>query len=365
MNKNIQKLATFTMLSAILAVNISITQAQEQNPRAISQEQKKMIKTNKIIIKEKPQSVYTLELKDGKPFNGYQVTKEKLLGEFPFVNYYELGELKTKYAVDFIAKDQYEPPIEYTLKTTYENGLVVSGNVYHQEKNGFLRTDQYLEGQKVGLTIDIFGMHYFNRIIFKIENNQLTIKTINSTDEIKIHKKDGWVIADYYINGVKQQQSKPVLLKVAEGTPKSNAVFYYDKEKKLRQYNMIPNQDHEPISNNELLFKFYAQFSFEYTGEIKQLLEIIEQYFTDSTKNSEQPIETIFEQVAIPYTQETLLSYVSFGQTGKLESAVLFRNTDDEKYHHFTQINEEITDSTTINKLLQILKEDIKENNSK
>lgn len=358
-NTGIQKLATIAIMSAALGLNINIAQAQVESKKTSHQEQTSMIETDKILIKEKPQSVYTLELKDGKPFNGYEVTEEKLLGEFAFVNYYENGNLKIKYAVDFIAKDQYEAPFEYTLKTTYANGKVITGNVYHQEKNGFLRTDQYTEGEKTGFTIDIFAMHYFNRIIFKIDDNQLVIKTINSKDEVKIHKKDEWVVADYYIDGVKQQQSKPVLLKVEEGTPNSNAVFYYDKAGNLRQCNMIANQEHTPLSNNDLLFKFYAQFSFEYTGELKQLLEIVEQYFRDSPKNTEQPIETIFEQVAIPYTQETLLSYVSFDHAGQPQSAVLFRNTDNERYHQFTEVNEEITNPTIINKLLEVLKEDI------
>ncbi len=317
-----------------------------------------MIETDKILISENPQSVYTLELKDGKPFNGYEVTSEKLVGEFPFVNYYENGELKLKYAVDFIAKDQYNAPIEYTLKTTYANGAVVTGNVYRYSGIGFLLTDHYLHGEKVGLTIDMFAMHYFNRITFKLEQDQLIIRSFDSKDEVKIYVKDGWAVADYYVNGELIQQAPPMLLRVEEGTPESTSVFYYDSKQALRQYNMLPNLERSPCSDHELLSQFYVQFSFEYAGGIENLLQLIDLYFSNATEETEEPMESIFEHLVIPYTQDTLLGYVRFDQAGKPHNAVLVRNTAHEKYRQFTAVNQEIRDSAVISQLLEVLKED-------
>lgn len=358
MHRAVRRLATFALLSVIIGTGNNTLQAQESRPGTINQHRTHMIETDKILISENPQSVYTLELKDGKPFNGYEVTQEKLLGEFPFVNYYENGELKIKYAVDFIAKDQYEPPIEYTLKTTYANNAVVTGNVYRNSAIGFLLTDHYIDGEKNGLTIDMFAMHYFNRISFKIKNNKLIIKTFDSKDEVNLSIKEGWAVADYYKNGEHIQQSPPILHRVAEGTPNSSSVFYYNADNKLCQYNMLPNQDRSPVSDHELLSQFYAQFSFEYGGKAEDLLEEIDQYFSTATKETEKPIETIFEHLVIPYTQETLLSYVSFDNAGRPDMAVLFKNTEQEKYQQF-EVNEEITDSASINQLLKTLKEDI------
>ncbi|MBL1411473.1 hypothetical protein [Sphingobacterium faecale] len=318
-----------------------------------------MIETDKILISENPQDVYTLELKDGQPFNGYEVTKEKLIGEFPFVNYYEDGELKAKYAVDFIAKDQYQAPIEYTLKTTYKEGTVATGNVYRQTENGFLLTDQYSDYQKTGLLVDIFDMHYFNRISFKIDNNHLVIKAFDSKDEVKIYKKEGWAVADYYVNGKLMQQSEPMLLRVSEGTPHSSSIFYYDSDNLLRQYNMLPNLGRTPCSDHKLLSQFYAQFSFEYAGQIGDLLYQIDHYFTTATVDTEEPIEAIFEHLAIPYTQETILGYVSFDEASRPHTAVLFRNMKQEKYQQFTTINSPITDTDTVVQLLQVMKQDI------
>ncbi|ERJ58726.1 hypothetical protein [Sphingobacterium paucimobilis] len=318
-----------------------------------------MIETNTILISENPQSVYTLEMRDGKPFNGYEVTQEKLVGEFPFVNYYENGELTIKYAVDFIAKDQYEAPIEYTLKTTYEAGAVVDGNVYRYSPSRFLLTDLYLKGEKVGLTVDIFAMHYFNRITFRIDNDQLVIRSFDSKDEVKIYKKEGWAVADYYIDGQLVQQSEPMLLRVAEGTANSSSIFYYDSDNLLRQYNMLPNLNRRPCSDHELLSQFYAQFSFEYAGQIEDLLNQIDRYFTTATADSEEPIEAIFEHLAIPYTQETILGYVSFDEADKPHTAVLFRNMEQEKYQQFTTINSPITDRDTVVQLLEVMKQDI------
>lgn len=317
-----------------------------------------MIETNTILIQENPQSVYTLELKDGKPFNGYEVTEEKLLNEFSFVNYYENGILKIKYAVDFLAKDQYETPFEYTLKTTYTDGVVTTGNVYRPAENGFLLTDQYLNGEKVGLILDLFEMHYFNRITFKIEKNQLVIKSFESKDEIRIYKKDNWVLADYYINGEMVQQSEPILIPVTEGSPLSNSAFYYDANKKLRRYTIKMNEDRKPLINDELLSKLYVQFSFEYAGEIEQLLHRIDRYFSTDTTEKQASIETIFEDLAIPYTQQTIVAFVNYNEVGQPFRAVLFNNTHSDRYQQFTEIAQEITDSNTIAQLLHVLNED-------
>lgn len=197
-----------------------------------------------------------------------------------------------------------ETPIEYTLKTTYENGKVVTGNVYHQKADNILDTEQYLDGEKIGFTIDIFAIHYFNRITFKIEVNQLSIKTLNSNDEVKIYKKDGWAVSDYYIDGVDQQKSQPLLIEVKEATSYSTSLFYYDEENTLRQYKMFLNEEQNPVSNNDLLLNYYPRFSFEYKEELTQLMKTIEQYFIDSTINTEEPIETLFSEVSIPYNQK-------------------------------------------------------------
>lgn len=355
-SRTIRQITNLVLLSTSIGWSSTPLFAQAPKSKLNNQHQSTMIETNAILLLEDPKSVYTLELKDGKPFHGYEVTEEKLVGEFPFVNYYENGELKIQYAVDFIAKDQYEAPIEYALKTTFNDGKVQTGNVYRNAPSGFLLTDQYIKGEKVGLTVDIFAMHYFNRLTFKVENNQLIIKSFDSSDEIKIYKKDAWVMADYYIDGALSQQSEPILLQVATGTPLSNTVFYYDKNQKIQQYNMLLNQERDPLFNNELLFKFYAQFSFEYAGKIEQLATIIDDYFSTATQETEEPIETIFEHLAVPYTQETLLSYVSFNQDGQPQSAVLFPIGDYEKYN-FAETNIEITDVTVINQLLEVLQQ--------
>lgn len=354
-----QHLVLYVVLVASIGWGNKTVQAQTPTLKTLNQMETTTTETDKITISENPQQVYTLERKEGKPFTGYEVTEEKLLGEFPFVNYYEKGELKIKYAVDYLAKDQYEPPIEYTLKTIYSNGEVITGNVYRDTNNGLLLTDHYVDKKRVGVSVDIFAMHYFNRLRFQLEDKQLVIQSFDSKDEVKIYKKDGWAVADYYVEGKRVQQSQPILVQVEAGTPQSNAVFYYGSDNKLRQYNVRINEEYvAPISDNELLNRFYNEFSFAYAGEVEDILDFVDRFFTTATPETEEPL---FESLAIPYTKETLLAYVSYDQTGKPEQAMLFDNSTDKKYQQFTPIKKEITDLTTMNQLLEVLKADCNE----
>ena len=95
---------------------------------------KKIIQNNKLTsiiysnfsIKEKPQSSYTGIYKDEKPYDGYFINKI-ILNEIPLVDFYEKGQIKYQYSVDFLKEmDQY-PFYEYDQKSVYTNGKIIDG----------------------------------------------------------------------------------------------------------------------------------------------------------------------------------------------------------------------------------------------
>lgn len=284
--------------------------------------------TDKIIILEKPQKVYRLELKDGKPFNGYDVTTEKLLGEFPFVNYYEQGELKASYAVDFIAKDQYGTPIEYSLKTSFKDGKIMDGADYRMVSREMMLTDLYKDGQKVGLNLDLFAMHYFNRLSFKLKEETLLINSMETGDGLVIYKKDGYVVADYMQAGEKIESSSVIFDESVEAAPESTTVYYLDETAHLQQFNLL-HRGREPIASaDHILSQLFMQFSFKFDGDIKAFLAAVDKLLTEQDEEKDG-FNRVFESLMVPYTEESMLSYLFYDAAGKpLDGSKIEANAD-------------------------------------
>ncbi len=308
-----------TAIIACLLGNSQVLYAQEENsPKTkefmtvINSNTKE---TNKILIVEKPQAVYRLELKEGKPFAGYEVTTEKLLGEFPFVNYYEKGQLIAKYAVNYIAKDQYGTPIEYSLKTSYKDGKIVDGADYRMVSNHMLLTDTYKDGQKVGLNVDLFAMHYFNRVSFEIKKETLQVNRMETVDGLVIYKQDVFVVADYMQAGEKVESSSVIFEKCSQAAPESTTVYYLDDKENLKQLNLI-HRAREPISTNDhILNQLYMQFSFKFDGDIKAFLAAIDKLLTEQNEESDG-FNRVFESLMVPYTEESMISYLFYDAAG-------------------------------------------------
>lgn len=279
------------------------------------------IETNKIIILEKPQEKYVLELKNGKPYNGYEVTDEKLLGEFPFVNYYEEGILKAQYSVDFIEKDFYGKPLEYKFKTTFENGKIADGRTYRETENRVLLTDIYQNGKKTAIEQNIFGMHYFNRISFELKNNELYISNFDTKEAIKIYKKEGFAIADYLRNAKVIETSDIQFQQVSEATPFSVTAYYLDKKDELKTI-FLKRIPREPLQTDDhFLIQLYMQFGFQYDGEIADFFEHIDAQYS---KNALETIryESLFESFMVPYTQEDLKGFLFYDSVGIIHEGI-------------------------------------------
>lgn len=310
--------------------------------------------TTKILILEKPQKSYRLEIKNGQPYNGYLVTKEKLLGELPFVDYYEDGKRKTRYTVDFIAKDQYQPPIEYALKTTYIDGNIWDGNDYRMVANQMLLTDVYKNGQKKGLNIDVFGMHYFNRISMLLEGESLHIHSLETGDGLQVYQKNGYVIADYLRNGKKIATSTPLFTDVAEATPKSSTIYYVDEQKQLQQMNWLYNARQDLDSKDHILMPLFMQFSFKFNGPMDSFLSRLDILLSNPTEAAEG-LENVFESFMVPYTLETLIGSLIYDEEGKPQEGIYITKNVNNTYTIKSYKNGSIVKESITNNLKKLL----------
>ena len=107
-------------LILFILMNTLITSAQESNKSNewMYKINDSLYETDKILISGNPQETYQLQMKNGKPFEGYEVSNEVHLGDLRIVNFYENGELKIKYNVDVLDLEDMSGYVLYNLKTT-------------------------------------------------------------------------------------------------------------------------------------------------------------------------------------------------------------------------------------------------------
>ena len=194
-----------------------------------------------IFIADKPQKSYPLELKNGKPFQGFEVLEKAILGEFHLVNYYEKGVLQAQYSVDFFELIKKGDDLQFpTLdrKTTFQADKIVDGFEYKQLNNNILMTTSYKNRVMSGFDLDIFAMHYYNQLSFHLNPENITIKSFDTNEEIQIFKENGLAIAKYLKEGqITASLNEPLKIE-NEGDPNSMTVYYLDAKQEVQHFSM-------------------------------------------------------------------------------------------------------------------------------
>lgn len=307
------KLIAFLIISVTF---VASSMAQNKFTKTINMEKidENTYETSRILITEKPQKKYQLTLKEGKPFEGYEVSNEVILDEFPLVNYYENGQLKNQYSIDYISKDQFSSPYEYALKSTFKNNKIHEGPVYRElQGSGFtiLFVDIYSEGIQIGLQINTFAMHSFERLNMEVAGDSIIVSALKTNESLKIYKKENIVTADLLRSGQFVETSSIYIHKVSEGDPNSHTVFYVKDNGDFDQVHLkyIPLERSE--LQNELIASIYTQLSFEYTGSIQEVFDEICK-LTQHTNANEFSFESILETLIVPYKRTNLKGFIVY-----------------------------------------------------
>ncbi|MGO3183375.1 MAG: hypothetical protein ACTIJ9_11140 [Aequorivita sp.] len=136
------------------------------------------------IIPDNPQEVYRGIYKENKPYNGYFKVGDS---EIFWVDFYNDGEKTNQYSFDIIKniegeeqKEREEINYDYLesgktvldIKSTFKNGEIVDGEILGSIKDGYF-AKKYNNGKIVEVKIDVFAMHYANRLTFKVTENKI------------------------------------------------------------------------------------------------------------------------------------------------------------------------------------------------
>lgn len=163
-----------------------------------AQEMKSIEKDSSYLIVEDPKDFYEGIYRNAKPRNGY-FKKDDV--ELFTVDYYENGTKKYNYSSDvlqMIGNDESDGDyrLKLNVKSTYRDGKIYSGVKYNYIEGGAL-VEQYQDGKHKGFYVDLFAMHYYNRISFEKEKDQIEIRSMQDEDyKIRLFLKSNHVAAE-------------------------------------------------------------------------------------------------------------------------------------------------------------------------
>lgn len=278
------------------------------------------------VIKGKRQPQYEGIYKNGQPYSGY-FKAEKFIDNIPFVDFYENGERKFRYHIDYIPYETYIDKNIYDTKSEYENGKIKNGfDIKNQGQSIVFVEYQNFKRKKIYL--DIFETYYFNRITFELNNERLIIKEFRNPEWfLQMEKtKDNHLRKSIYHQGklfFQKEISEPQ--KGERFTPNSLIIYYKNNktnqlEVKTIESATLSNTEMEKLQkffeNANILSRMYYIFGLKKEGAMETLLENIHQNMLDKTFSEHSDFELLFVDKNSEFEQ---ISYLSIDENGKIE----------------------------------------------
>lgn len=275
-----------------------------------------------ILISEKRQEKYEGIYKNGEPFSGYFKT-EKMIDDIYFIDFYENGERKFRYYVDYFQDDLSLSNGIYNAKTEYENGKIKNG-MDIKNMNNLLIWAEYKNFQKEKVHLDFFAVHYFNRISFELNGNTLKIIDAQAPNwrlEIKKIKNNPYELSVFQNDKLFFYVKEKDLKEVKFGTP--NAVTCYYKNKKTNALEIKTYQSKKPNKedieksrelhqNSRVLGHIYYTFSANKADSAEDLLGRVYENITESDFTQDFLFADKKEELE-------LISILEFDEKGQIE----------------------------------------------
>ena len=277
-------------------------------------------------IKEKLQSSYTGTYKDEKPYDGYFINKI-ILNEIPLVDFYEKGQIKYQYSVDFLKEmDQY-PFYEYDQKSVYTNGKIIDGFDFLESDEGILCRIKYKNGKANYLELNLFAMHAFNRLTFDYKDNQIVIKDFEKQNSIKFTEKNTGIFAEVFDENGKLIVNN-LQKEVPKGSPNSITIYKEEnnqlKEENISSASVNPLYEKVYVEINPIIAIIYTSIAYNRTIKLDELFN----QFTEIFKSNN--IQKLYGQESFIGGPNKTLSSLRFNSKGKPEWGVKITQINNE-----------------------------------
>ena len=273
------------------------------------------------MIADKPAKQYEGSYKNGKPHNGYFLAGDR---EFKWVDYYENGTVKFQYSNNYIENlEKYLHPI-YDIKSTYENGKIISGEAYTIIEKGFV-TKKIEKGKLKTILFDLFAVHYFNRIT--LEKQQDVIKISNKEEpqgETRYYFKDKLLTVEVLANKKILFYNEYITFDL-RNLPKNRTVY------------QVKNGKVTTCSANKAID--LTQEDYEQMGDLKINLKMMEGMLMSPAVVQSNDLDKVFEQMAAFLSQDEsvyamynekepmMMTHLSTDSNGKITNGINFTDS--------------------------------------
>lgn len=284
-------------------------------------------------IEEHPQESYTGIYRDGKPYDGY-FKLDTLVDDITLVSYFEKGKLQCKYSFELLEQMENYLHYTYNLKTTYDKGKIMDGPEYKLIGRERLLTSHYEQGELQAFDVNLFAMHYFNRLSAKLEGQEILLTEMAAPLQLKAYVKGGDIVADLIRDG-KTLKSSRTIRELVEGSAHS-VTQYYLADNQIKTYIATADLGEEPFDGDDeeqdmeqsfvrrLFYLFPIQHSNDLRAVFKQLYDNFQQ----------EHFNRVFEtniNGAYPVNEENFLTILQYDAVGKPLDGIRLQTQKDGK----------------------------------
>lgn len=294
-------------LTLILSLMTSFLYAQNEENR---------IQTDSsFIIATQPASVYKGTYKNDKPFHGF--FKKVLPGlNLYLVDEYENGEVRYQYSKSGLEEHSGEGRKTLDIRSVYKDGKITDGPEYVLLEGGLTIKD-WKEGKLDHFTVDLFAMHYYNRISLEKTGDTILIRNLEDTvSNIKIYVKDQHLVAEMSASG------KPVFytqqLDNIKGVLPAESRITGFKKDGIVYYNASKNIEltEEPLHDHKINTKLFMSLLLPKTTDLNVVFQHLGDLFS-----KEEALLVIYKSGASKEKPE-ILSFLQTDAQGKIDSGI-------------------------------------------
>lgn len=257
---------------------------------------------NEFYLTDNPQNEYVGVFKNGEPFDGYFNEGDD---ELKTVDFYVNGKIKHQYSNDYLKNMDNYAYQEYDLKSTFKDRKVFDGMEYHRDDNSYI-SRKWENGELQTIDLDLFAMHYFNRIHFALLNNKIEISEYKSKGKIIIEEKNNKLVKSLVLNDRILISNTISRTSINDALPKNISRIYLIKNNAVEVLD-IENQNtdltiiNEVGDNNlDILYKFYSNIIYDKNSVKEYFLEI------NNAFNSEKEYYRLFNYVGDSQDAESI-----------------------------------------------------------
>jgi len=303
-------------------------------------------------LTEKPNTTYSGFYKNGQPYDGY-FKLDTLIDNIPLISYFEKGVMRYMYSFELL--DQLESYDHYTYdrRSEYINGKIANGVTYRRVNTDRLITTYYTSGDITGFDVNLFAMHYFNRLTFRKDPQALVISEIISPLQLRVYSKENSVVAEI------TKEGEVVKISVngdapGEGSPNSIIQYYEDGGRVQKFITAIDTSRDEWEENHHDSFVSKLFYLFPVKG-YTDVSPVFNQFYANFQQDDLDQAFELNLNSSRPVNEKNYLGYLQYGQEGKPTEGIHIVQQADKSVVVQAIVNKEIKESLKFKSITDLL----------